>query len=140
MTVKAVKRPGTAVLAMISAITLAACGETVSTGSFKGEQGAVAKRISQFQSDATKGDQKAICRNDLAAAARTRLGHSESDCQHALNDQLTQVETFALTISSITITGTSATAAVKSTYSGKTRSHTLTLVKEAGGWRISGVA
>lgn len=137
MHLPAAKRLGALSLAGALALGLAACGETVATGSFKGEEEKVAQRISKFQSDASKGDERALCREDLAAPVTARLGASESSCQRAIKDQLTQIEVFTLSIDSITLSGERASAVVKSTYAGKIRPSTLSLVKEGGSWKIS---
>jgi hypothetical protein len=129
-----------AAMATICAIGLAACGEVVSTGSFKGEKGIVAQRISQFQSDATKGENETICHNDLAAALKTRLQSDGGNCKQAIKDQLVGVDTFSLSITSIDISGGMATALVKSNYAGKTKPSKLLLVREDRTWKISGVA
>jgi Domain of unknown function (DUF4878) len=124
-------------LTIVSVIVLTACGEVVSTGSFKGEQGNVARRISEFQNDATKSDNKTICHSDLAATIRNQLRSHGGDCQQVIKDQLAQIDGFTLSITSINISGDTATALVKSTYAGKTKPSTLELVKEGKTWKIS---
>jgi hypothetical protein len=128
-----------ALLAALCAVGLTACAEVVSTGSFKGEKGIVAQRISQFQNDATKGENETICHNDLAAALKKRLAHDGGNCNQAIKDQLAGVDTYSLSISSIEISGYAATALVKSNYSGKTKPSKLLLVREDRTWKISGV-
>jgi Putative lumazine-binding len=128
-----------AVLATICVIGLAACGEVVSTSSFKGEEGVVAQRISQFQSDATKSENETICHNDLAAALKKRIETSGGSCKQAIKDQLAEIDTFTLSISSIDISGDTASALVKSNYAGKIKPSKLTLVREDRTWKISGV-
>jgi hypothetical protein len=128
-----------AVLAVICAVVLAACGEVVSTGSFKGEKGIVAQRISQFQNDATKSENETICHNDLAAALKKRLEDDGGNCKQAIKDQLAGIDTYSLSITSIDISGDAATALVKSNYSGKTKPSKLFLVREDRTWKISGV-
>ena len=118
---------------------LAACGETASTSGFKGESHNVAQTVSNFQSDASSNDQKKLCENDLAASLTSSL-HSPGGCQAVLKEQLHEIDALSLTIESIAVNGTHATAHVKSTYSGKNRISTLTLVKEGPHWKISGVA
>jgi hypothetical protein len=117
----------------------AGCGETASTGSFQGESHAVAQAIADFQSNVTAREQKKLCQNDLAAAVTARLTRGGGSCQAALKNQLLQIDATGLTIRSIAVNGNTATARVKSTYSGKTRESTLTLVKEGGRWKIAGV-
>lgn len=134
-------RSNTAALAAAISLALASaiggCGETASTGSFKGESHNVAQTISDFQSDVTAREQKKLCQRDLAAAATRRLTRAGGSCQKALEKQLLQIDATNLTIESISVSANSATAKVKSTYSGKTRVSTLTLVKEGGRWKIS---
>ncbi len=126
--------------AIALAAGLAACGETASTSGFKGESHNVATTVSDFQKDATAGDQKKLCENDLAAALTARL-RSGGGCQAVLKSQLHEVDALNMTIESIDVSGAStrALARVKSTYSGKSRVSTLTLLKEGPRWKISGV-
>jgi hypothetical protein len=126
--------------AIVLAAYLTACGETASTSNFKGESHNVATTVADFQKDATAGDQKKLCENDLATTLTARL-RSGGGCQAVLSKQLHEIDALNLTIESINVSGTSqrALARVKSTYSGKSRITTLTLVKEGPRWKISGV-
>lgn len=117
---------------------LTACGETASTGNFKGESHNVAQTVANFQSDATASDQKKLCENDLTAALTARL-HSAGGCQTVLKNQLHEIDALNMTIESIAVNGSAASARVKSTYAGKSRITTITLVKEGSRWKISGV-
>lgn len=117
---------------------LEACGETASTSNFKGESHNVAQTVSNLQSAITASDQKKLCENDLAAALIARL-HSAGGCQAVLKKQLHEIDSLNLAIESIAVGGAGASARVKSTYSGKSRITTLTLVKEGSRWKISGV-
>ena len=131
---------GGAACALALALGLAACGETASTSNFKGESHSVAQTVSDLQADATAGDQKKLCENDLAAALASRLhGAGAGGCQAVLKKQLHEIDALNMTIESISVNGAAATAHVKSTYSGKSRITTLTLVKEGSRWKISGV-
>jgi hypothetical protein len=124
--------------ALALAIGLAACGETASSSNFKGESHNVAQTVSNFQADATSADQKKLCENDLAATLTARLSGG-GGCQAVLKNQLHEIDALNMTIESIAVSGAGATAHVKSTYSGKSRITTLTLVKEGSRWKISGV-
>jgi hypothetical protein len=127
----------TGLCALLLAAGLVACGETASTSNFKGESHNVAQTVSDFQSDATAGDQKKLCENDLAATLAARL-RSGGGCQAVLKNQLHEIDALNMTIESIAVSGSGAIAHVKSTYSGKSRITTLTLVKEGSRWKISG--
>jgi hypothetical protein len=119
-------------------VVLTACGETASTSNFKGESHNVAQTVSNFQSDASSGNQKKLCQEDLASTLTARLQNS-GGCQAVLKEQLHEIDALNMTIESIAVSGTGAIAHVKSTYSGKSRITTLTLVKEGSRWKISGV-
>jgi hypothetical protein len=121
---------------LLLAVVLPACGETPSTSGFSGEKHAVAQTIVNFQNDVTTREQKKLCQNDLAASVTARLAHG-GGCQAALKNQLTQVDAAGLTIESIVVTGKTASARVKSTYSGKSAISAMRLVKEGGRWKIA---
>jgi hypothetical protein len=125
--------------APLCAVALAACGSTVSTASFKGTPQQVAQTVANLQSDATAGEQKKICADDLAASVLAKLGGTKG-CEAAIKAQLAEVDSLELAVSSVKVTGTSAaTAEVRSIYKGKKRFSTLTLVKEGSTWKISGL-
>jgi hypothetical protein len=123
----------------LSALLLSACGSTVSTSSFKGEQHEVAQAISNLQADATAGEQKKICADDLAAGVVARLGGTKG-CETAIKNQLAEVDSLEVSVQSVHLSAgdRSATADVKSVHEGKTRPSTVSLVKEGGKWKLSG--
>ncbi len=122
----------------LCAVALAACGSTVSTTGFKGEQRAVAQTISNLQADATAADAKKICANDVAGTLVRSLGGVKG-CERAIKDQLAEVDNLEASIQSIDVAAgaASATARVKSTYEGRSHAGTVTLVKEGKSWKIS---
>jgi hypothetical protein len=135
-------------LALLSAVCLAlglaACSKTLSITAFKGEEHAVAQTISNLQADVTAGDEQKICANDLAAPVAARLNASPGGCKQAIKNQLTELDNFEVAVQSVHLSTTgaqpTATAHVTSTYGGKTRASTLSLVKEGGKWKISSLA
>ncbi len=133
-----VRRSITLLCLPLLATGIAACASTVSTSSFKGEQQKVAQAVSNLQSDATALETKKICGEDLAAANVARL-NAAGGCKHAIETQLKQIDNFETTVELVKISGDHATAQVKSIHSGKKALQTLTLVKENGKWKISGV-
>ncbi|MGA9284491.1 MAG: hypothetical protein WBV85_03530 [Solirubrobacteraceae bacterium] len=128
---------GLSALALIAG--LAACGETASTKGFSGESQKVAQTVANFQSDASANNQKKLCQDDLAATLTNQLS-SAGGCQAAIKEQLKDIDSLGLTIESVAVTGSSALARVKSTYSGKNAITTLKLVKEGSDWKISGIS
>ncbi len=130
-------RPAAVPSAFVCALALASCGETVSTSGFKGESRAVAETVADFQKNATAGDQGKLCKDDLARTVTERLA-AAGGCQAVLKEQLGQVDALNLTVESVALSATTAQVRVKSTWSGKNRVSTLSLVKEAGRWKVSG--
>jgi hypothetical protein len=133
---RATRRAAALALAPLLAAGLAACGNTVSTGSYKGASAAVAQRIADFQTDLTSGEDKKLCDQDLAGAVQTRLRAAGGSCLQALKNQLGAIDDYELAVESIAVHGTNATAVLESTWSGKRRKSTMRLLEEAGAWKI----
>ncbi len=133
-------RAGVLLALPLLALGASACGNTVSTSGYSGETREVAQTISNFQADATAGEQKKVCSRDLAAAVLARLGGT-SGCEAAIKNQLTEVDNLELSVQSIALGAgaSTATAQVKGTYAGKKRTSALALLKEGGKWKISGL-
>jgi hypothetical protein len=123
--------------APLLALGMSACAKTVSTSGLKGESKKAAETIKALQTDVTAGDEKKICKNDLASTVVSKLGSAKGGCQQAVKDQLTEIDSFEITVDSIKVNGDTAVAKVASKFSGKARPSTLSLVKESGKWKIS---
>jgi hypothetical protein len=138
----AVKRALALLGAPALAMSLLGCASTVSTTAFKGEQREVAQAISSLQADVTAGDQQKICANDLASAVVARLNAARGGCKQAIKNQLAEVDSYNVSIQSVQVSAAGAqrraSAHVKSVYSGKTRSGTLSLLKEGSKWKVAG--
>jgi hypothetical protein len=127
---------------VLIALGLSACAKTVSTSGLSGEAKDAAETIKALQSDVTAGDQKKVCENDLAKALVTKLDAASGGCRQALKTQLAEIDSLELNIDTVQVTsaGHAAGATVTSVYSGKKRKSTLSLVKESGKWKISGLS
>ena len=128
----------------LAAASLLGCANKVSTSGFSGEQREVAQTISNLQADATATDELKICRNDLAGAVVARLNAAPGGCRQAVKRQVAEVDSLNMTVQSVQLSGTgarrTASARVKSVYEGKMRPSTVSLVKEGGKWKITGVS
>jgi hypothetical protein len=133
------KRSSPLLVAVLLALGVGACGSTVSTSSFKGEAHAVAQRISDLQSDVSALNEQKICEQDFSRAARARLSTAGNTCKQALKRQLGSIDAYELTVEKIALSGATATARVRSTWSGKLATNTLELVREGGSWRVERV-
>ncbi|MHB8491516.1 MAG: hypothetical protein ACYDA6_04780 [Solirubrobacteraceae bacterium] len=119
-------------------IGVAGCGETVATGKFSGESHAVAERLSNFQRHATEASQSKLCKEDISLRLQSEVTAAGSSCSAALKEQLKQVEDVSLSVKSVAVHGTSATARVQSTWSGNTCESTVLLAREGKAWKIAG--
>jgi hypothetical protein len=131
-------RPAALLCVPLLALGASACASTTSVSSFKGENHAVAQTISDLQTYGTAGEAQKICSEVLSHAVTARLDLARGGCKQALKTQLSQVDTPEVTVEKVQLHGArSATAEVKSTYAGKAKLTTVTLVKEDGAWKIS---
>jgi hypothetical protein len=122
------------------AVAIAACGSTVTTSTFKGEEHEVAQAISNLQADASAGNEQKICAEDLAGPVVAALNRARGGCRHAIKNQLAEIDSFEVSIKAVHLAPgahPTATATVKSINAGKTRASTVTLVKEQGRWKVS---
>jgi hypothetical protein len=126
--------------ALCLALGVSACGEASSTGSYKGESKNVAQTITNLQSDATSANASKLCSRDLAASVLKQLEAGGDSCKKVLEGQLREIDTYSLTVESISVKGSAATAKVKGTWSGKERVHEVSFVKEGGSWKVSGLS
>jgi hypothetical protein len=108
-----------------------------SSGKFRGEQRLVANTIEDFESAASKGDQDQICRDLLAKPLVATYAKRGGTCESAVDGALKDTDSFGLTVESVRIAATQATARVKADRGKNDVLRTMTLVKEGPGWRIS---
>jgi hypothetical protein len=126
------------VLVPACALGAAACGTTTSTAGFKGAEHEVAQTIADLQSDITSGERKKVCERDLAAPVVNKLGGQKA-CETVIKNRLSEIDNTELTVESVKVDGTNATAQVKSVYGGKKRVRTVTLAKEGSRWKITAI-
>jgi hypothetical protein len=141
-------RPIAAGILAALVLAVAGCGAAAndSTKDFKGESRDVAQTVEDFQDAAQSSDEEKIC-NDLLAGAlvRTIEGAREGraaekgSCPDRLKDSLRDADTFEIDVKKVTVSGTTATAVVRSKGGEEDRDDTLKLVKEGtpSEWRIS---
>jgi hypothetical protein len=127
--------------AALAALAVAGCTTQTtskdSSGKFTGDQRLVANTIEDFESAASKGDQDQICRELLAKPLIATYAKRGGTCEHAVDGALKDTDSFGLTVESVRITDTDATARVKADRGKKDIVQTMSLVKEGPGWRIS---
>jgi hypothetical protein len=128
-------------LGAIVAVAVGGCASQTTTDDssdkFRGDQRLVANTIEDFESAASKGDQDQICREMLAKPLIATYAKRGGTCESAVDGALKDTDSFGLTVESVRITGTDATARVKADRGKNDVLRTINLVKEGPGWRIS---
>ena len=123
----------------LCALAISGCTTKTSTSNFSGTEKTVAHTIAGLQSAVTAGEQKKICTEILSASVVSSLGGTKG-CEAAIKEQVTEIDGTEADVKSVQVNGTTATAEVKSTYSGKKgQLSQVTLVEEGGKWKVSAV-
>jgi hypothetical protein len=108
-----------------------------SSGKFKGEQRLVANTVEDFESAASKGDQGKICRDLLSKELVATYAQHGGSCDKAVDGALKDTDSFGLTVESVALNGSQATARVKADRGKNDVIRTMTLVKQGPAWRIN---
>jgi hypothetical protein len=114
------------------------CGASSSNSAsdFSGVKKDVATTVDDLESAAKNSDEAKICRDLLAPSLiETLRAANKSSCDTAINDAIKDSDTFDMTVKSVTVTGTNASAVVDSKR--KSTTDTFTLEKVGGRWKIS---
>jgi len=129
----------TALIALLAALTLAACGSagTDSSGDFEGQEREVASTVEDLQSAAADDDASEICRTLLAKSLLDKLGGSGSGCQKAVDNALDAADTTELNVESVQVNGTNATARVESGSGDGATTRSVQLTREGSNWKIA---
>ena len=124
------------ILALLLALFVAGCGAgNDSAGDFEGAERDVAKAIEDLEEAAQEDEPERICGALLARELVTTIG---SDCPGRIQKALDQADTFALTVESVRVTGTTARARVE-TGLDEEQIEVLELVREGDAWKLSGL-
>ena len=114
------------------------CGTSGSNSSsdFTGVKKDVASTIEDLESAARKSDEAQICRDLLAPSLIDTLSSANNtNCDTAINDAIKDADTFDMTVKTVTVNGTTATAVVDSKH--KSTNDTFKLEQVGGRWKIS---
>ena len=138
------RRMSFAAALMAPVLMAAGCGTGSGSGNsvkqFAGEQRAVATAVEDLQSAGSKGKPSEICDHLLSKSLVDQITRaSHKSCTDAVDTDLKDADAYDLTVlpKGVTVTGTSATARVRSKNGSEQDVSTLKLVKEAGRWKIS---
>jgi hypothetical protein len=132
-------RPLAALLALLAALTLAACGSagTDSSSDFEGEQREVASAVEDLQSAASDDDASEICRTLLAQSLLDQIEQRGLQCTTAVKTALDAADTTDLEVQSVQVSGTTATARVESGSGDNATTRDVRLTREGRNWKIA---
>jgi len=124
------------VLALMAALLAAGCGASNdSAGDFSGAEQDVARTVEDLEEAAQEDEPRRICDALLAKELLTKIG---SDCEGKIQKALDQTDTFALTVESVRVSGTTARARVE-TGVDEEQIEVIELVREGEAWKIAGL-
>ncbi len=122
------------------AVALGGCSltpsKTASSSGFTGQAAQVATTLNLLASDAGSAGGADICKNVFAKPLLAKIDKL-GDCAKIINNQLKTVDDFTLTIKTINVVGSTATARVQTIRYGKKVIQTVRLQHESAGWRIA---
>jgi hypothetical protein len=127
----------------ILALLLAAAGLATGCGTagsdsasdFSGVRKDVASTVEDLESASRKSDEDEICRTILSSSLIETIRSTGQSCTSAIADAIDDADTFDMTVKSVTVSGTTATAVVDSKE--KATNDTFKLAKEGGRWKIT---
>lgn len=122
---------------LLGGCSLAGGSTTGSSGGFTGTKALVASTLNLLASDASSTSNGTdICTHVLSAQLQSRL-NKIGKCSTIIDNQLKTIDDTTLTIKSISVSGSNATASVQTVSYGKKVISTVTLHNETAGWRIT---
>ena len=139
-----ITRAPIAALAIAAALGLGACTSSSSSEDsakdFQGEQRRVAQVIEDLEDAGGKRDADDVCQDLLATKLVRAIAQASGEsCANAVDDALGDVDADDVVVEKVRVTGTTASATVRGEGGDDERTDTLTLTKERGRWRISGL-
>ena len=126
-------------LPLLLAVAIAGCGQAqTSAGDFKGAEKDVADTIEQLQTSAQNRKPEDICSEVLARGLVEKLKSSGNDCVDEMEKIIGDADDFELDVTKVTITGTTASAAVKARRGDRDDAVTnFALEREDKKWRLT---
>jgi hypothetical protein len=124
------------VAAVVLALGLAGCTTTKTTAAkFTGTKGQVAQVVADLEQAGQRKDAQKICTQILAEELVRQLSDAGTSCQSEMKKAIDDADDYDLTVKSVTVKGSQATAVVRRGDKGPTA--TFRFVRENGGWRAT---
>lgn len=122
---------------LLGGCSLAGGSSTGSSAGFTGTKALVASTLNLLASDASSTSNGVdVCNHVLSSQLQSRL-NKIGTCSTIIDNQLKTIDDTTLTIKSIAVNGSNATASVQTVNYGKKVISTVSLHNETAGWRIT---
>jgi hypothetical protein len=129
-------------VAILPLLLLAGCGASSSQPSsvddFKGDERAVAQKVEDLQQAGESQEPETICNDILARSLVQQLEAAGSDCTQEMEKAVEDADDYALDVTDVSISGSTATAKVRRGEDGPTE--TMEFTKEGGQWRATSLS
>jgi uncharacterized protein YceK len=127
-------------VSLLAAVALTGCGAATtktSAGKFKGTQKQVAQAIDDFSKTGKARDAKKACTELLATKIKQGLQAEGKNCISTVQKAFDDADSDDLSVQSISVAGTTATARVKYRQGTHDVLDTIALANEQGRWKIA---
>jgi hypothetical protein len=131
------RRPFLALPLVVATLAAGCTAQNSSSGDFEGAQQDVADVIDRLGSAGETGDGAEICGELLAKPLADRMAAGGSTCAQQLEDALGDADDFDLSVESVEVDGTRATARVTGADGERDRAYTFELERTGDDWRIT---
>jgi hypothetical protein len=121
------------------ALALAGCAAAPrdSAQDFKGDEQAVAKVVERLEKAARDDDPGFVCKQLLSTKLLAALSQQGTNCNTGVKEAFKDADSLDLTVDSVAIRGTTASAKVKYRSLSKDKTATLLFDREGSAWKIS---
>jgi hypothetical protein len=128
-------------VAILPLLLLAGCGASTQPSSvedFRGEERAVAQKVEDLQEAGERREPETICADILARSLVQQLEAAGADCTQEMEKAIEDADDYALDVTEVDISGTTATATVRRGEDGP--SETMEFTQEGGDWRATSLS
>lgn len=123
---------------MLLVLALSGCGQAASSSAeFEGEEARVAEVVDELSAASERRDGTKICADLITEDLVSDFEAGDVSCSEELDDALREADDSTLEVTSVEVSGDSATAEVTGQAGDEDREATFEFEKVEGSWRIS---
>lgn len=123
-------------LTVLAGLVLAGCNQqTAGSASFTGAEKSVSQVVTALSEDAQRGKEADVCAQVLSKRLVRSIA-GDTSCVSEVKKAFEDADAAKIAVDTVSITGNTATAGVRTTDRGKDVKRVFKLVREDGNWRI----